>query len=126
MATKPDNHPRLPNSTLEIQRGRRGIDRIAPEDHQHFHMPAVQVPGEFFDRVGVFGFDTIQQVNGRPYISQGSVDSMGGQMHAFRLKLAGNDHAPAFSVLQVLRDRVQPLRRGCAEIRHGGHTTGFR
>ena len=102
----------LLEAVAHAQFHRRVEDRIAAENQQQVHRARVQILHQILQRsqlIHRIGFDRIGVEHRLADVAQLRVHDVRQRVHDRRLLLAGDHEAGALVVLQVARDRAEPL-----------------
>ena len=107
-------------SLIEVQIDRRGVNRVAVENHQGVDLTRLHVihqADDFFALDRWHGVDGLGVDDRFAYVAERLIDGDSRQMNSRRLLLARNDHALATVGLEVGRNHGKEFPRGPGKCR---------
>ena len=107
-----DAQSHFPKTRTELQVRRRGVDRVAADDHKQYDAASIHILDQLAQRlrlVNRIGFNGISIDYRGSHVAQSLVQRVCQRVDSGRLLISGNNEARAPMPLQVAHERGQPL-----------------
>src|SRR5207249_9858179 len=108
-----DAQSHFPKTRTELQVRRRGVDRVAADDHKQYDAASIHILDQLAQRlrlVNRIGFNGISIDYRGSHVTQSMVQRVRQRVDSGRLLISGNNEARDPMQLQVAHQRGQPLR----------------